>query len=720
MLDEVGQFEACRPRWHIAAWEEALLHDPLHPTLSKAEKKRAGMVLRWIKDGFRLQFRDAAQAPDLKREKAIAMLKQQGCSQQQAESLAQGEAPPAMEFRNLQSALQHADFLTAKVQENLALGIIRKWDGPGKPAIVNPMGVVEGAKLREILHGGYVSLWLHSPPFKYETIKDPMRYIRAGDLLFTVDAKSGYYHIPVHANSQTYLGFQWGGQYYVYCALPFGIGPACWVYTQVMAAVLQPLRRRGWLLSSYIDDSIYTATTMREALGRVLTLVRYMAALGIYLSRKKCMLWPDPKAAFLGKLLDTARLWVGVPQEKLQVFVQQVEDLQAATTVTPRQLARVAGKLISFLPAVTAAPLFVRTLYASVKGMAWDEHHLPAQELLDTLQWLASNINNMNGATWAPPAVAMVVKVDAGEQGWGMTVEAGPGKGMVLQGTLPDDMCAAVGTSSTLREVYAYSKGCQELLRVAGDTLVARRLMLVGDSQAAVNNINKMGMGGDPRGTGLIRELWQACHTAGTSLTAVWRPREMLQVADALSKATDPADWSLAPSVESTIWDRMGTPTLDVFADDYNNIFAKSQRAGNGNLQAGRFFSKEWTPGCAGVDALLQDWASHPETGADELAWVFPPVPLVGQALALIEHQRVEAVVIVPIREDKWWWGLLRRLPLVDKMDLPGSKLFLQGRKADKTPEHAKPFKNKWMAVKVSWPQGPPQQKKARKGGHAC
>jgi hypothetical protein len=289
--------------------------------------------------------------------------------------------------------------------------------------------------------------------------------------------------------------------------------------------------------------------------------------------------------------------------------------------------------------------------------MAWDEHHLPTQDLLDTLQWLASNINNKNGAMWAPPAVAMVVKVDAGEQGWAMTVEAGPGKGMALQGALPDDMCAAVGTSSTSERCMLNSQGCQELLRVTGNLLVARRLMLVGDSQAAVNNTNKMGMGGDPRGTGLIRQLWQACHTTGTSLTAVWRPREMLQVADALSKAMDPADWSLAPSVESAIMDRMGTPTLDVFADDYNNIFARGQRAGNGSLQTGRFFSKEWTPGCAGVDALLQDWTSHPDTGAEELVWAFPPVPLVGQALALIEHQRVEAVVIDPIKEDKWWWA---------------------------------------------------------------
>jgi len=397
-----------------------------------------------------------------------------------------------------------------------------------------------------------------------------------------------------------------------------------------------------------------------------------------------------------------------------------VEELLAATTVTPRHLARVAGKLISFLPAVTAAPLFVRTLYACVKGMEWDEDHLPSQDLLSTLQWLAANIHKMNGATWAPPAVSMMVKVDAGELGWGMTVEAGPGKGMELQGTLPDGWRASEGTSSTLREVYAYSKACQELLRVTGNLLAARRLMLVGDSQAAINNINKMGMGGDPRGTGLIRELWQACHTAGTSLTAVWRPREMLQAADDLSKAVDPADWSLAPHVVGMIVDRMGAPTLDVFADDYNNIFARSQRAGDGTLQAGRFFSKLWTPGCAGVDALLQDWTSHPETGARELVWVFPPVPLVGQALALIEHQQAEAVVVVPIREDKWWWGLMCRLPVVDKVDLPGSKLFLQGPKATKTPEHAKPFRNKWMAIKVSWLQGFPHGKRARKDEGAC
>ena len=55
--------------------------------------------------------------------------------------------------------------------------------------------------------------------------------------------------------------------------------------------------------------------------------VRYMAALGIYLSRKKCVFWPAQRAAHLGKVLDTTCLLVVVPQEKVDAFVEQVNDL---------------------------------------------------------------------------------------------------------------------------------------------------------------------------------------------------------------------------------------------------------------------------------------------------------------------------------------------------------------------------------------------------------
>ena len=705
MLNEVDGYVACRPSWHMPALEELLLRDPLQDTTSKAELRRSKMVLRWLRGGYRLQFRDAAKAPPEKKEKTLAMLRQQGYTNREAEGVAQGTTPPQMEFRNLKSAHTHSDFLTEKIKENLALGIVREWEHPGKPAIVSPMGVVEGSKLREILHGGYVSLWLDSPSFTYETIKDPIRYIKVGDYLFTVDAKSGYYHIPVERESQTYLGFQWQGRYYVYQALPFGIGPACWVYTQVMAAVLKPLRRRGWLLSSYIDDSIYTAATQREALGKVLVLVRLMAAIGFHLSRKKCLLWPGHQATHLGKVLDTLRLWVGVPQEKVEAFAQLAKDLLGAPSFTPRQLAKVCGKLISFMPAVTAAPLFVKTLYMRVRGAGWDDTQVAEPELVETLAWLADNIHAMNGATWALPAVATVVKVDAGEWGYGLTVEAGHQKGRELRATLPDELCAvgSVGPSSTRREVWGYCQGPMEVIRSAAGCLRGKRLLLVGDNQGAISDINKMGVKRDPAATGWIRELWQTCHKEGVSLTARWRPREMLGMADELSKEPDAGDWSLCRQVEMELYIKMGRPTLDPMADQHNNIFARDRQSDKPMLPPGRFFAKEDVPEAAAVDGLGQDWTTHPVTGARELAWVFPPLSLVGQALQLVRHQQADAIVILPIREDKWWWALLQSMPIKDSMELPGSKLFTQGKRAAKTPEHAKTYKNRWRAVKVLW-----------------
>ncbi len=99
----------------------------------------------------------------------------------------------------------HSGSFTAKVKENRWLGIVREWDGPSKPTIVKPMGTVKAAQLREVVHGGYVSHWLNNPHLKYAITKDPMHYILAGNCMFTLDAKSGFYHRAKKNNNNIIL-----------------------------------------------------------------------------------------------------------------------------------------------------------------------------------------------------------------------------------------------------------------------------------------------------------------------------------------------------------------------------------------------------------------------------------------------------------------------------------------------------------------------------------
>jgi hypothetical protein len=42
-----------------------------------------------------------------------------------------------------------------------------------------------------------------------------------GDYAVSYDLMSGYYHVGLFQESRKYVGFKWGGKYYVYNCFPF-------------------------------------------------------------------------------------------------------------------------------------------------------------------------------------------------------------------------------------------------------------------------------------------------------------------------------------------------------------------------------------------------------------------------------------------------------------------------------------------------------------------
>ena len=66
-----------------------------------------------------------------------------------------------------------------------------------------------------------------------------MLLLERNDHLFSFDLKSGYHHVDVAEAHQRFLGIEWGGAYYVFTVLPFGLSTACNVFTKL----LRPLVR---------------------------------------------------------------------------------------------------------------------------------------------------------------------------------------------------------------------------------------------------------------------------------------------------------------------------------------------------------------------------------------------------------------------------------------------------------------------------------------------
>ena len=86
-----------------------------------------------------------------------------------------------------------------------------------------------GGEVREEKTGDnlrYINAFVQKQRFKYEDSRTALSLIQKGDFMCTFDLKSGYHHIDIHKQSQTYLGFSWKGDYYIFTVLPFGLSTA--------------------------------------------------------------------------------------------------------------------------------------------------------------------------------------------------------------------------------------------------------------------------------------------------------------------------------------------------------------------------------------------------------------------------------------------------------------------------------------------------------------
>ena len=98
------------------------------------------------------------------------------------------------------------------------------------------LACTKGGRNRGILR--YVNKYLHLTKFKYEGLNLIPMLFSQGDYMFMFDLKSGYRHMDIHKDSQTYLGFSWGEganrKLYVFRVLPFGLASACYVFTKLL------------------------------------------------------------------------------------------------------------------------------------------------------------------------------------------------------------------------------------------------------------------------------------------------------------------------------------------------------------------------------------------------------------------------------------------------------------------------------------------------------
>lgn len=541
-----------------------------------------------------------------------------------------GPATPS-DSSNSASAKQASAFVSDSIRELVQAGAARVWGR--RPTVVSPLSVVpkKNGKLRLILDMRHVNAFLNVPSFKFERLLDVEFISDLYDLMIGIDLTNGYWQVPMHPDAFEYLGFEWEGQFYVFCVLPFGLSSAPWCFAKVMKAFSTHLRARfGIRLLNYLDDFLFflgcDAETARVVKARIPEEFRQS---GLTINLSKSHLDPSTLQRSLGFWVNTDLGTFSVPEDRWVAMQTVIRRLLGAGKGSARLVATAAGHASSMGLAVgQATRLFTRDMHALIaEHPGWDTvRPLSPGAVVELKFWSRMTRTDMCSPIWRDARVAQVtINTDASGFGRGAVMGDREAQGYL---SAPERLL-----SSGEREVIAVLRG----LKSFDALLEGKRVLVLSDSTNAVAIIDHGSS--KPSLNALAVEIYHFCLMHCIILTVKWVPREQNSAADSVSKWQDSSDWKLNPSWFRELDAQFGPHTVDRFASSVNTMLP-------------RFNSYFYCPGTEAVDCFAQAWAG-------ENNWCNPPFCLIGRLLRLLQQQKAQATLIVPVWVSAAWWPLL-------------------------------------------------------------
>ena len=168
--------------------------------------------------------------------------------------------PSGNVLNNNKSSLHYPKFVEETILELSHSYRVVEVQAP--PYVVNPLSVSvqPNGKKRLILDLRYVNKHLIKQRVKYEDWKIALSYFQKGASMISFDLKSGYHHIDICPDHQTFLGFAWkfSGdtkfRYFVFTVLPFGLASAAFIFTKCLKPLEKYWRIHGISVAIFLDD----------------------------------------------------------------------------------------------------------------------------------------------------------------------------------------------------------------------------------------------------------------------------------------------------------------------------------------------------------------------------------------------------------------------------------------------------------------------------------
>lgn len=565
-------------------------------------------------------------------------------------------------MRNNRSAELHGDFVEEALTELISTSRILECEVI--PSVVNPLSVSvqNSGKKRLILDLRYVNNHLQKQNIKYEDWKIAMSYFTPDSYMFTFDLKSGYHHVDIYPDHQSYLGFSWTfrgskiTKYFKFTVLPFGLSTAPHIFTKLLKPLLKHWRHQGVCLALYLDDGWGINKDKNSCKNDSNKVRTDLDKAGFIANHEKSEWNPTQSVSWLGFIWHSQTGKIELSQRRLEKITATITKIiDCKFRISARSLASFTGQIIS-TSTVTQNISRIMTRHCSMTiatSQFWDiPFELDDYCKEEILYWNENLPLLQSRSCFVNKGPHILIYSDASSTGCGAFVQL---DNQQTCHKLWDTIEA--GESSTWRELTAIKFSIEAFLPIIQNTHVkwytdsqtAAKIVEIGSMKL---NLHRLAI-----------SIFRLCLKNHIILDIQWIPRSENHKADYISRIIDTDDWQITDQCFRLIEHRWGPHTVDAMANYYNTKIPK-------------FFSRYWNPHTSGVDFFVQNLNS-------ENCLIVPPVSIIAKTLHYLHIQNATASLVVPFWQSSTFWPLIthRYWQFVrDYVFLDGSTALTHGR----------------------------------------
>lgn len=275
------------------------------------------------------------------------------------------------------------------------IGIIPKKNKSGRWRLIVDLSAPEGASINNGIAKEHCSLSYIS----VDTVTDRVLALGQGALIAKMDFKQAYTIVPVHPHDRPLLGMRWEGKVFVDKTLSFGLRSAPIIFSALADALAWSMRQKGITFVEHYTDDFVTVGRQGslECQNNLETLLRLCEVTGTPIDPEKTE-GPCTTLTFLGIEIDTVRMQVRLPEDKLSRLVELLQNWRVRKCCKKRNLQSLIGVLAHACKVVRPGRSFLHRLIDLEKTAKEPRH------------FVRLNKEAMNSNTWPPILVRNIVK----------------------------------------------------------------------------------------------------------------------------------------------------------------------------------------------------------------------------------------------------------------------------------------------------------------------